>query len=100
MQNCKNYAMLVNSNCAIKEMVHKLSKQAIPKTNRKNIELDLMRCTNVLQAIQYLIDGGMDNQFNETSVGNGFKSIITDQHLQILLTEWYLTEDLYSESIL
>jgi hypothetical protein len=46
------------------------------------------------------MDGGMDNRFNETSVGNGFKSIITDQHLQPLLTGWYLTEDLYPESIL
>ncbi|KAF0548439.1 hypothetical protein F8M41_025947 [Gigaspora margarita] len=32
-QNCKNYGTLVNSNCVVKKMVHKLSKQAVLKTN-------------------------------------------------------------------
>jgi hypothetical protein len=41
-------------------MVHRLSKQAVVKTNRKNVELDLTQRTNVLQAIRYLIDGGTD----------------------------------------
>jgi hypothetical protein len=81
-------------------MVHKLFKQTISKTNQKNIELDLMRRTNVLQAIRYLMDGGMDNRFNESNVGNGFKKIITDQRLQPLLTGWYMTEDLYPKSVL
>ena len=99
MENCKNYATLVNSNCAVKEIVHRLSKQAIPKTNRKNVELDLMRRANVLQAIRYLMDGGTDNRFNESNVGDGFRSIIMDQRLQPLLTGWYMTEDLYPEDV-
>ena len=49
-------------------MVHRLSKQAVIKTNRKNIELDLTRRTNVLQAIRYLINGGADDWFNERNV--------------------------------
>ena len=80
-------------------MVHRLSKQAVVKTNRKNIELDLTRCTNVLQAIRYLIDGGTDERFNEQNVGNGLRNIITDPCLQSLLTGWYMTEDLYPEDI-
>jgi hypothetical protein len=67
-------------------MVHRLSKQAVPKTNRKNIEFDLIRRTNVLQAIRYLMDGGTDDRFNESNVGDGLRSIITDQRLQPLLT--------------
>jgi len=80
-------------------MVHRLSKQAVVKTNRKNIELDLTRRTNVLQAIRYLIDGGTDERFNEQNVGNGLRNIITDPHLQSLLTGWYMTEDLYPEDV-
>jgi hypothetical protein len=80
-------------------MVHRLSKQAVVKTNRKNIELDLTRRTNVLQAIRYLIDGGTDDRFNERNVGDGFRSIITDPRLQSLLTGWYMTEDLYPEDV-
>ena len=80
-------------------MVHRLSKQAVVKTNRKNIELDLTRRTNVLQAIRYLIDGGTDDRFNELDVGDGLKSIITDPRLQSLLTGWYMTKDLYSEDV-
>lgn len=80
-------------------MVHRLSKQVVYKTNRKNIELDLIRRTNVLQAIRYLMDGGTDNRFNESNVGDGFRSIITDQHLRPLLTGWYITEDLHPENI-
>ena len=57
-----------------------------------------MRRTNVLQAIRYLMDGGTDNRFNESNVGDGFRSIITDQCLQPLLTRWYMTEDLYPEN--
>jgi hypothetical protein len=100
IQNCINYATLVNTNCATKEMVHRLAKQAVSKTNRKNIEFDLMRRANVFQAIRYLMDGGIDNRFNENNVGDGFRSIITDESLQSLLTGWYMTEDLYAEDVL
>src|SRR5260364_351776 len=81
IQNCKNYATLVNSNCAVKEMVHKIFKQDVLKTNRKNIEFDLMRRINVLQAIRYLIDGGTDDRFNEINVEDRLRSIIKDQRL-------------------
>jgi len=67
-------------------MVHRLSKKAVSKINRKNIEFDLIRHANVLQAIRYLMDGGIDIRFNEHNVGDGFRSIITDQCLQPLLT--------------
>jgi hypothetical protein len=80
-------------------MVHRLSKQAVVKTNRKNVELDLTRRTNVLQAIRYLIDGGTDERFNEHNVGDDLRNIVTDPHLQSLLMGWYMTEDLYSEDI-
>ena len=89
--------MLVNSNCAVKKIVHRLSKQVIVKTNQKNIKLNLTRHTNVLQAIRYLIDSGADDWFNERNVGDGLRNIITDPRLQSLLTRWYMTKNLYPE---
>ena len=80
-------------------MVHRLSKQVIVKTNQKNIELDLTRHTNVLQAIRYLINGEADNWFNERNVGEGLRNIITHPRLQSLLTGWYMTENLYPEDV-
>ena len=80
-------------------MVHRLSKQAVVKTNRKNIELDLTRRTNVLQAIRYLIDGEADDRFNERNVGNGLRNIIINSRLQLLLMGWYMTKNLYAEDI-
>ena len=80
-------------------MVHRLSKQAVPKTNRKNIEFDLIHHTNVLQAIWYVIDSRIDDRFDSSNVGDGLKNIITDPRLQSLLTGWYMTEDLYPENV-
>ena len=80
-------------------MVYRLSKQAIVKTNWKNVKLDLMQCTNVLQAIQYLIDGEANNWFNECNIGDSLRNIITNPRLQSLLTGWYMTEDLYTEDV-
>jgi len=58
-----------------------------------------MRRANVLQAIRHLMDGRTDNRFNESNVGDDFRSVITDQRLQPLLTGWYMTEDLYPENV-
>ena len=80
-------------------MVHRLSKQAVVKTNRKNIELDLTWRMNVLQAIWYLIDGEADDWFNERNVGDGLRNIITDSCLQSLLMDWYMTKNLYPEDV-
>ncbi|CAG8706294.1 3902_t:CDS:1, partial [Cetraspora pellucida] len=57
------------------------------KTNRKNLELDLICCVNVLQAIWYLIDSRIDDRFSEGDVEDGLRCIITDQCLQSLLIE-------------
>ncbi|KAF0432810.1 Serine/threonine protein kinase [Gigaspora margarita] len=80
-------------------MVHKIFKQDVLKTNRKNVKFDLMRRINVLQAIRYLIDGKTNDRFNEINVGDGLKSIIKDQCLQSLLTGWYMTKDLHPENV-
>jgi hypothetical protein len=54
------FATLVNSAVGTKKMVHKIFKGIVPHTNRKNVELDLLKRYTTLFAIRHLIDGGID----------------------------------------
>lgn len=59
------------------------------KTNRKNVELDLIKRYNTIFAIRHLVDGGIDRRLSQPS--NGFTSLRKiDKHL---LTDWYITEN-------
>src|SRR2546430_405089 len=90
--------MLVNCNCAVKEIVHRIFKQSASKTNQKNIKLDLLKWMNTLKAIQFIMEGGNDPSLDENNnLGNSFQCLITDPQLYSLLTGWYITEDLYPE---
>ena len=81
-------------------MVHRIFKQSAPKTNRKNIELDLLKRTNTLKAIQFIMEGGNDPSLEENdNFGDGFRCLITDSRLHSLLTGWYITENLYPEDV-
>ena len=99
LQNAINYKTLVNCNCAVKEMVHRVFKQSAPKTNRKNIELNLLKWTNTLRAIQFIMEGGKDSSLvdRNDNFRDSFHCLITDPWLHSLLTGWYITEDLYPE---
>ena len=41
-------------------MVHRIFKKMVPRTNCKNIELDLLKRYTTLQSIRHLADGGID----------------------------------------
>jgi hypothetical protein len=86
--HARTYGTLINTQCGIKEMVHRIFKSMVPQTNRKNIELDLLKRYNTLFAIRHLIDGGTDRRLSQHSVG--FANI---SNLGNLLTNWYITED-------
>ena len=70
-------------------MVHRIFKSMVPKTNRKIVELDLIKRYNTIFAIRHLIDGGIDRRFSCPS--NGFASLRKSD--KILFTDWYITED-------
>ncbi|CAG8548439.1 21840_t:CDS:2, partial [Gigaspora rosea] len=53
---------------------------------------------HVLRHVSIWIED-LPHPFNEINVGDGLRSIIKDQHLQSLLTGWYLTKDLHPENI-
>ncbi|CAG8726471.1 6401_t:CDS:2, partial [Funneliformis mosseae] len=84
-----NFATLVNISVAMKEMLHKLFKAIISHSNKKNIELDFMRCNNCLQALRFLMDGSIDEKYDKTTYFNfsilskdrctaGFEKVLND----------------------
>jgi|GEM_PF-1482782 hypothetical protein len=89
LMHAKTFGTLVNSQVGIKEMVHRIFKGMVPKTNCKNIDLDLLKRYNTLFAIRHLADGGIDPRLNRSC--SGFTSSNFDQ----LFSNWYVTEDKY-----
>jgi hypothetical protein len=57
--HAQTFGTLVNTQVGIKEMVHRIFKGIVPRTNRKNIDLDLLKRYNTLFAIRHLIDGAL-----------------------------------------
>ena len=87
--HAKTYGTLINTQCGIKEMVHRIFKAMVPQTNRKNIELDLLKRYTTLFAIRHLVDGGIDQRLSRHCDSFAIMSS-TFRHI---LTNWYITED-------
>lgn len=69
-------------------MVHRIFKNIVPRTNRKNIDLDLLKRYTTLFAIRHLIDGGVDNRFSFTN--NAFTNL--PHHLRRMMNDWFIVE--------
>ncbi|POG60455.1 hypothetical protein GLOIN_2v1487024 [Rhizophagus irregularis DAOM 181602=DAOM 197198] len=89
LMHAKTYGTLINTQCGIKEMVHRVFKAMVPRTNRKNIELDLLKRYTTLFAIRHLVDGGIDYRLSQSC--NGFASLTSN--FRHILTNWYITEN-------
>ena len=87
--HARTYATLINTQVGIKEMVHQIFKAMVSRTNRKNIELDLLKRYTTLFAIRHLIDGGTDRRLSRTSYG--FTNM--SSNFGNLLINWYITEN-------
>ncbi|GET50637.1 hypothetical protein GLOIN_2v1790940 [Rhizophagus irregularis DAOM 181602=DAOM 197198] len=90
LMHAKTFGILINTQVGIKEMVHRIFKGMVPKTNCKNIDLDLLKRYNTLFAIRHLADGGIDPRFNRSCTG------FTNSNFGQLFLNWYVTEDKYS----
>ncbi|GET53089.1 hypothetical protein GLOIN_2v1790940 [Rhizophagus irregularis DAOM 181602=DAOM 197198] len=90
LMHAKTFGTLINTQVGIKEMVHHIFKGMVPKTNCKNIDLDLLKRYNTLFAIRHLADGGIDPRFNRSCTG------FTNSNFGQLFLNWYVTEDKYS----
>jgi len=73
----------------VKEMVHRIFKGMVGHTNRKNLEMDLMRRYNTIQALRHLVDGGNDPRFPG---GNWITQVPAKKCLNKLLSGWYAIE--------
>ena len=51
-EHAKRYGNLVNISISTKEMVHRLYKNQVIHTNKKNVELDFIKRENTLQSIR------------------------------------------------
>ena len=69
-------------------MVHRIFKGMVPRTNCKNIELDLLKRYTTLFAIRHLMDGGINNRSSSNS--QGFIDIL--QNNKRLFNDWFITD--------
>ncbi|GET58590.1 hypothetical protein GLOIN_2v1790940 [Rhizophagus irregularis DAOM 181602=DAOM 197198] len=90
LMHAKTFGTLINTQVGIKEMVYHIFKGMVPKTNCKNIDLDLLKHYNTLFAIRHLAYGGIDPRFNRSCTG------FTNSNFGQLFLNWYVTEDKYS----
>jgi hypothetical protein len=86
--HARTYANLINTEVGVKEMVHRIFKGMVPRTNCKNIELDLLKRYTTLFAIRHLMDGGIDNRSSRNS--QGFIDIL--QNNKRLFNDWFITD--------
>ncbi|CAG8670731.1 83_t:CDS:2 [Cetraspora pellucida] len=91
VQHARNYATLLNTSVGMKEMVHHIFKNIVTRTNRKNIDLDLLKHYTTLFAIHYLFDGGVDSCF--FSSNNALMNF--SYHLKQLVNNWFITEKFF-----
>ncbi|CAB4385992.1 unnamed protein product [Rhizophagus irregularis] len=89
LMHAKTFGTLINTQVGIKEMVYRIFKGMVPKTNCKNIDLDLLKRYNTLFAIRHLADGGIDPRLNRSCTG------FTSSNFDQLFSNWYVTEDKY-----
>jgi len=89
MLHAKNYATLLNTSVGTKEMVHRIFKKIVPRTNLKNVSLDLLKRYNTLFALRHLLDGGIDFRFSKSN--RGFTNL--PHHLKRLMSDWFITKD-------
>ena len=89
MQHAKNYATLLNVSVETKEIVHRIFKNIIPRTNKKNVSLDLLKRYTTLFAVRHLLDGGIDLRFSTSSIG----FINLPQHMQRMMSDWFVTKE-------
>jgi hypothetical protein len=69
-------------------MVHRIFKNIVPRTNQKNVDLDLLKRYTTLFAVRHLFDGGVDKRLSSTN--NALTNL--PQHLKRLMDDWFIVE--------
>jgi len=90
LRHARTFGTLTNIEVGVKEMFHKIFKNLVPHTNRKNVDLDLLKRYTTLQSIRHLADGGIDPRNLRSSVD--FMNISQDS--KCLFKNWFIMENL------
>lgn len=69
-------------------MVHKIFKHIVPRTNCKNVDLDLLKRYTTLFAVRHLFDGGIDNRLS--FMNNALNNL--PHHLKRLMDGWFIAD--------
>jgi hypothetical protein len=93
LQHARTFGTLTNTAVGTKEMVHRIFKNMVPHTNRKNVELDLLKRYTTLQSIRHLADGGLDPRFSRPSID----FIDISRNSKCLFKDWFIIEDSLDE---
>ena len=88
LRHARTFGTLTNTEVGTKEMVHRIFKNMVPRTNRKNIEFDLLKRYTTLQSIRHLADGGIDPRNLRSNVE--FMNISKD--FNHLFKDWFIIE--------
>src|SRR5947199_8305358 len=88
LRHARTFGILANTEVGTKEMVHRIFKNMVPRTNRKNIEFDLLKRYTTLQSIRHLADGGIDPRNLRSNAE--FMSISKD--FNHLFKDWFIIE--------
>lgn len=89
LRHVRTFGILTNIEVGVKEMFHKIFKNLVPHTNRKNVDLDLLKRYTTLQSIRHLTDGGIDPRNLRSSVD--FMNISQDS--KCLFKNWFIMEN-------
>lgn len=79
----------MNTGVGTKEIVHKIFKNIVPRTNRKNVDLDLLKRYTTLFAVRHLFDGGIDGR-RLSSMNSTLNNL--PHHLKRLMNDWFIAE--------
>ena len=88
LRHAKTFGTLTNIEVGVKEMFHKVFKNLVPHTNRKNIDLDLLKRYTTLQSIRHLADGGIDPRNLQSSIDFVNRS----QDSKRLFKDWFIMD--------
>lgn len=81
------FGTLRNTSVAVKEMAHRIYKDAVLCTNKQNIQRDLTAFENVMQAIHFALEGFIP--INQAPPGEGVRCLLRSSLLESLYIPKY-----------
>ncbi|KAI5839645.1 hypothetical protein DFP73DRAFT_598240 [Morchella snyderi] len=75
-QDITNFGTTRNSTTTMGEQKHKIFKIHAPNTNSKDNDLQLMKMTNTVQTLRFMLEGAFENELQAGIIASKVKSIV------------------------